>query len=774
MPIELSPLDLTLVTEGRDMELFLDCVIDELTAKVDFLGMGMATDVKILKYYYKMDTKATKSVMTPFELNENLKQAFFMLPIITHEHKLKTIFYSDELYFGGYQDKWYKFNCLDHPEKHKYKTKRLVDYMKLYNLEHQSLKVQDGYGQLEKEAGITRSELKLGRNGLLEAVNFLAATRITDENRHIMSAHVLTITQEICEVLRSRRLAKLVIRNFTFDYGVGIVQDERSLWRQYVWGLLSLKFFRALCGGRDFCLYEYDLHSEISMLDGMKWLCLLKQYSPGYAARKSEDPRHYNTRNIMKSVYLGALKVRPKMSWRELGLILSLNWCLCTVDPITVFLAYGHRFQLGQAVNFGRLKGVYERSVTFSDVIDDQAKLELQDIVDFLRNPSMYVFRGNIPRGCLLMGPPGTGKTLLARAVAGEVATPFYACSACELVGLFAGVGAARVTSLFEKAKSTAPCIVFIDEIDILGRQRGAKMGVEHVERERTFQQLLRDIDLSRDFGVIVLAATNNPNILDPELLSRFEKQIKTDKPDFARRVKILQLHSRRKVLRKDVDFDMIARETFGLTGYDLQDLLDEASATRDLMEISSEALLDVVARYAVVISKEKKISMAYQEAGRALVGALLPEYGRVDNISIIPQCRAGGLTNFLPREDGLFEITVAMGRRIATEVARDVISAKENETRGASNELLQSLQVSSLIERVAWAFSRTREQLPAYSRAKTIISTNIAILHKIAQRLVDIERIDDKELLRLLVDGGAEFKDDGVLVRFGFGKCQS
>lgn len=295
------------------------------------------------------------------------------------------------------------------------------------------------------------------------------------------------------------------------------------------------------------------------------------------------------------------------------------------------FLFRGAQGGPGGPMDFGRSKSKFqevpETGVTFGDVAGaDQAKLELQEVVDFLKNPDKYTALGaKIPKGCLLVGPPGTGKTLLARAVAGEAGVPFFSCAASEFVELFVGVGASRVRDLFDKAKSKAPCIVFIDEIDAVGRQRGAGLGGGNDEREQTINQLLTEMDgFSGNSGVLVLAATNRPDVLDSALLrpGRFDRQVTVDRPDVAGRIKILQVHSRGKALAKDVDFEKIARRTPGFTGADLQNLMNEAAilaARRDLKEISKDEISDALERIIAgpekknaVVSDEKKRLVAY------------------------------------------------------------------------------------------------------------------------------------------------------------------
>ncbi|TYH71653.1 hypothetical protein ES332_D05G198900v1, partial [Gossypium tomentosum] len=397
---------------------------------------------------------------------------------------------------------------------------------------------------------------------------------------------------------------------------------------------------------------------------------------------------------------------------------------------------------LGGPMDFGRSKSKFqevpETGVTFADVAGaDQAKLELQEVVDFLKNPDKYTALGaKIPKGCLLVGPPGTGKTPLARSVAGEAGVPFFSCAASEFVELFVGVGTSRVRDLFEKAKSKAPWIVFIDEIDAVGRQRGAGLGGGNDEREQTINQLLTEMDgFSGNSGVIVLAATNRPDVLDAALLrpGRFDRQVTVDRPDVAGRVKILQVHSRGKALAKDVDFEKIARRTPGFTGADLQNLMNEAAilaARRDLKEISKDEISDALER--IIAGPEKKnvvvsvrrrnwlpimvfdflYALKFTEAGHALVGALIPEYDPVAKISIIPRGQAGGLTFFAPSEErlesGLYsrsylenQMAVALGGRIAEEV----IFGEENVTTGASNDFMQVSRVARhMVERFGFS----------------------------------------------------------------------
>merc|ERR1711991_546033 len=410
--------------------------------------------------------------------------------------------------------------------------------------------------------------------------------------------------------------------------------------------------------------------------------------------------------------------------------------------------------------------------------------------------------------GVLLVGPPGTGKTLLAKAVAGEAGVPFFSISGSEFVELFVGVGASRVRDLFEKAKSKAPCIVFIDEIDAVGRQRGSGMGGGNDEREQTINQLLTEMDgFEGNTGVIVLAATNRPDVLDSALLrpGRFDRQVTVDRPDVAGRVKILEVHSRGKTVSADVDFEKVARRTPGFTGADLANLMNEAAiiaARRELTEISKEEIADALerivagaAKEGAVMSEKKKKLVAYHEAGHAIVGALMPEYDPVAKISIVPRGAAGGLTFFAPSEErlesGLYsrsylenQMAVALGGRIAEEI----VYGEDEVTTGASNDLQQVANVarqmitkfgmSDKIGPVALGqsqggmflgrdMSSTRDFSEdtaatidvevselvdvAYKRATKVLTDNRTVLDEMAQMLIERETIDTEDIQDLL-----------------------
>jgi cell division protease FtsH len=469
-----------------------------------------------------------------------------------------------------------------------------------------------------------------------------------------------------------------------------------------------------------------------------------------------------------------------------------------------------------QAMNFGKSKARVQMEpqtqVTFGDVAGiEQAKLELNEVVDFLKNADRFTAIGaKIPKGVLLVGPPGTGKTLLARAVAGEAGVPFFSISGSEFVEMFVGVGASRVRDLFEQAKANAPCIVFIDEIDAVGRSRGAGLGGGNDEREQTLNQLLTEMDgFEGNTGIIIIAATNRPDVLDAALLrpGRFDRQVVVDRPDYAGRREILQVHARGKTLARDVDLDKIARRTPGFTGADLSNLLNEAAilaARRNLTEISMDEVNDAIDRVLAgpekkdrVMSEKRKELVAYHEAGHALVGALMPDYDPVQKISIIPRGRAGGLTWFTPSEErmdsGLYsrsylqnQMAVALGGRVAEEL----IFGEEEVTTGASNDLQQVARVARQMvtrfgmsdrlgpvalgrqngnmfmgrdiasdrdfsDETASAIDDEVRKLvdQAYERTVEVLKGNRQILDKLAAMLVEQETVDSEELQNLLAE---------------------
>ena len=467
------------------------------------------------------------------------------------------------------------------------------------------------------------------------------------------------------------------------------------------------------------------------------------------------------------------------------------------------------------AMNFGKSKARVQMEpqtqVTFGDVAGiEGAKLELTEVVDFLKNPDRFTAVGaKIPKGVLLVGPPGTGKTLLAKAVAGEAGVPFFSISGSEFVEMFVGVGASRVRDLFEQAKKNAPCIVFIDEIDAVGRQRGAGLGGGNDEREQTLNQLLTEMDgFEGNTGIIIVAATNRPDVLDAALMrpGRFDRQVVVDRPDYNGRLQILGVHARGKTLAKDVDLDKVARRTPGFTGADLANLLNEAAilaARRQLTEISMDEVNDAIERVMAgpekkdrVMSERRKRLVAYHEAGQALVGALMPDYDPVQKISIIPRGQAGGLTFFTPSEErmesGLYsrsylqnQMAVALGGRVAEEI----VYGEDEVTTGASNDLQQVARVARQMvtrfgmsdrlgpvalgrsqggmflgrdiaaerdfsEDTAAAIDEEVSELvdEAYKRATAVLVANRPVLDELADLLVEKETVDAEELQELLI----------------------
>ena len=450
-------------------------------------------------------------------------------------------------------------------------------------------------------------------------------------------------------------------------------------------------------------------------------------------------------------------------------------------------------------------------NVTFFDVAGvSEAKEELEEVVEFLKFPERFQALGaKIPSGVLLVGPPGTGKTLLAKAVAGEASVPFFSISGSEFVEMFVGVGASRVRDLFEQAKKNAPCIVFIDEIDAVGRQRGAGLGGGNDEREQTLNQLLTEMDgFEGNSGIIIVAATNRPDVLDSALMrpGRFDRQVTVDRPDYSGRLQILNVHAKSKTLSKAVDLDQVARRTPGFTGADLANLLNEAAilaARRELTEVSNDEVSDAIERIMVgpekkdsVISEKRKKLVAYHEAGHAVVGAVMPDYDPVQKISIIPRGGAGGLTFFTPSEErmesGLYsrsylqnQMAVALGGRVAEEI----IYGEDEVTTGASNDLKQ---VASVARQMITKFGMSDKLGPvalgrsqggmflgrdisaerdfsedtaatidsevsvlveiAYERAKKALNDNRQVLEELTAMLMETETVDSLEFQDLLI----------------------
>ena len=460
----------------------------------------------------------------------------------------------------------------------------------------------------------------------------------------------------------------------------------------------------------------------------------------------------------------------------------------------------------GGAMNFGKSRAKManpndQKKVTFRDVAGaDEEKADLEEIVDFLKEPKKYMALGaRIPKGVLLVGPPGTGKTLIAKAVAGEAGVPFFSISGSDFVELYVGVGASRVRDLFDQAKKHAPAIVFIDEIDAVGRQRGAGLGGGHDEREQTLNQLLVEMDgFGNNAGVIVMAATNRADILDPALLrpGRFDRQIYIGVPDIKGRVEILKVHARKKPFEDDVSFDAIARSTVGFTGADLENLLNEAAllAAREgktkigLKDIDNAFLKVIMGnekKNRVITEHERKIT-AYHEAGHALTSRVLPTQDPVQQVSIVPRGRAGGFTLNMPKEDKYYntkqqmeeELIVLLGGRVAEKLIMDDIStgasndiqratdiARKMVTKYGMSEKIGPIDFSStqsevflgrdfantnqLSEQTASLIDSEVKELihKAYERCEQILRENMDILHRLAQFLLENETMDNAQL---------------------------
>ena len=470
-------------------------------------------------------------------------------------------------------------------------------------------------------------------------------------------------------------------------------------------------------------------------------------------------------------------------------------------------------------MSFGKSKAKLhndeKKKVTFADVAGaDEVKEELEEIVEFLKSPKKYNELGaRIPKGVLLFGPPGTGKTLLARAVDGEAGVPFFSISGSDFVEMFVGVGASRVRDLFEQAKKNSPCIVFIDEIDAVGRQRGAGLGGGHDEREQTLNQLLVEMDgFAANEGIIIIAATNRPDILDPALLrpGRFDRQIVVDVPDLTGRKEILKVHVKGKPLAKDVDLDVLARRTPGFTGADLANLVNEAAllAARfnkqviDMPELenSIERVIAGPEKKSKVISDKEKKLVSYHEAGHALVGYLLPNTDPVHKVSIIPRGRAGGYTLLLPKEDRYYmtksmlmdQVTMLLGGRVAEDVVLKEIST------GAQNDLERATEI---VRRMIMEYGMSDELGPmtlgnktetpfvgrdisrdrnygeevatsidkevrnimdkSYHRAKSMLLEHMSTLQLIANTLMQKETIEANEFEALMQQAGTNLRKD-------------
>lgn len=475
----------------------------------------------------------------------------------------------------------------------------------------------------------------------------------------------------------------------------------------------------------------------------------------------------------------------------------------------------------GRVMHFGKSRARrYDEDnikITFKDVAGaDEAKQELEEVVEFLKHPKKYNDLGaKIPKGVLLYGPPGTGKTLLAKAVAGEAGVPFFSISGSDFVEMFVGVGASRVRDLFEQAKKSAPCIVFIDEIDAVGRQRGAGLGGGHDEREQTLNQLLVEMDgFGANEGIIMIAATNRPDILDPALLrpGRFDRQIVVDRPDIKGRQEILKVHVKGKPISPEVELGVIARRTPGFTGADLSNLVNEAAlmAARknknkidmpEMEEAAERVIMGPERRSRVISDKEKRLT-AYHEGGHTLVGMLLDNTDPVHKVTIIPRGRAGGYTLSLPKEDRYYatrsemldELKVLLGGRVAEALVLKEISS------GASNDLQRATSLARQMiceygmspELGPMTFGHRQDQVflgrdigrdkdyseevaakidkeirkfidEAYQKTESLLNENMDKLHLIADALIERETLEGEEIDQLMKYGKILSKEENA-----------
>jgi len=482
---------------------------------------------------------------------------------------------------------------------------------------------------------------------------------------------------------------------------------------------------------------------------------------------------------------------------------------------VGVWIFFMRQMQAGgtKAMSFGRSKAKLisqdNIKITFADVAGvNEAKEELEEIIEFLKEPKRFTsLGGRIPKGVLLLGPPGTGKTLLAKAVAGEAGVPFFSMSGSDFVEMFVGVGASRVRDLFAQGKQHAPCIIFIDEIDAVGRHRGAGLGGGHDEREQTLNQLLVEMDgFESNEGVILMAATNRPDVLDPALLrpGRFDRQVVVASPDVKGREGILKVHSRNIPLAEDVNLQVLAKATPGFSGADLSNLVNEAAllaarkkrnqVSMEDLEMAKDKVLMGVERKSMVISEEEKNATAYHEAGHALVAKKMPNADPVYKVSIIPRGRAMGVTQQLPMDDRhtykkdylLATISVLMGGRVAEEVALGCLTTGAgNDIERASDmarhmvtewgmsslgplsfgkveqEMFLGREISKRVDYSELTSQKIDEEIKSiimgcYEKTKEIITENIDALHRIAKRLLEKEVLDGAEIDKIIQEGTA------------------
>ncbi len=530
----------------------------------------------------------------------------------------------------------------------------------------------------------------------------------------------------------------------------------------------------------------------------------------GFKTFAPEDP------NLVKLLRDKGVKIAAKPEDGEPWYMLFLIQWAPMLALIAVWIFFMRQMQVGggKAMSFGKSRAKLltenQHKVTFQDVAGiDEAKEELEEIISFLKDPKRFTkLGGRIPKGMLLVGPPGTGKTLLARAIAGEAGVPFFSISGSDFVEMFVGVGASRVRDLFVQGKKNAPCIIFIDEIDAVGRHRGAGLGGGHDEREQTLNQLLVEMDgFESNEGVILIAATNRPDVLDPALLrpGRFDRRVIVPRPDVKGREGILKVHMRRVPVAADVDISLLARQTPGFAGADLENLVNEAALlaarkNKDRVEmidfeLAKDKVLMGSERRSMVLSLEERRNTAYHEAGHALVAMLIPGTDPVHKVTIIPRGMALGLTQQVPIDDRhtytreflTDQLAILFGGRVAEELCL------KHMTTGAGNDLERATELArkmvcewGMSDRLGpMTFGKKEEQIflgrdftqlqdysegtaveidkevrglihDAYVRAKNLLTTNLRVLHRVAEVLLEKESLDGPDIDNIIKQYGA------------------
>jgi len=552
--------------------------------------------------------------------------------------------------------------------------------------------------------------------------------------------------------------------------------------------------------------------------DGYSYLVTGEYKKPPEANKKQFYTRTSVDEFVTKEIDNAAAKNGIELEYKKMkGESMWLTLLTSIIPFVIIFILFFFLMNQaqgggGKVMNFGksraRLYNEEKKRVTFEDVAGaDEEKQELVEVVEFLKDPRKFAAVGaRIPKGVLLVGPPGTGKTLLARAVAGEAGVPFFSISGSDFVEMFVGVGASRVRDLFENAKKNAPCIIFIDEIDAVGRQRGAGLGGGHDEREQTLNQLLVEMDgFGANEGIIIVAATNRPDILDPALLrpGRFDRQITVDRPDVKGREAVLKVHARNKPLSKDVKLDIIAKRTTGFTGADLENLLNEAAllaARRNKKDIAMVEVDEAIDRVIVgtekrsrVISDREKRIVAYHEAGHTIVGYFLEHADMVHKVTIIPRGKAGGYVIMMPKEDRMLvtkqelldKVTGLLGGRVAEELfIGEIGTGAYSDFKQATSIVRSMIMEYGMSDKLGpMQFGNSQGQVflgrdigheqnysdtiayqidqemqffinECYDRAKKLLTEKSKEMHLIAQTLLSEETLELDQIKRLIETG--------------------